>query len=135
MLPHPAVRDTPLTGAITPSPDQGQAGAQAIEDACALGLLFENVEPADIGARLKLYEKVRMGRASAVQIFSRFGQDQADRVKQEVEKIDGWKGAVPANQGEFHDWNFAWDVYRECQRVLDEDKDVERGTRKEANGI
>ncbi|KAI9763519.1 MAG: hypothetical protein M1840_000472 [Geoglossum simile] len=101
-------------------PHQGQAGAQAIEDACALGLLLEGIGPADVSVRLKLYEKVRMGRTGAVQIFSRFGQDQADRVKQEVEQIEGWKGAVPANQGEFHDWNFAWDVYNECQRVLSE---------------
>ncbi|KAH0536647.1 hypothetical protein FGG08_006492 [Glutinoglossum americanum] len=107
-------------------PHQGQAGAQAIEDACALGLLFEDVGPEDVSARLKLYEKVRMGRAGAVQVFSRFGQDQADRVKQEVEMIEGWKGVVPANIGEFHDWNFSWDVYSECQRVLDEER-LEKG--------
>ena len=50
--------------------------------------------------RLKLYEKVRMGRAGAVQVFSRFGQDQADKVKQEVEKIEGWKGVVPGKEVE-----------------------------------
>jgi hypothetical protein len=78
--------------------DQGQAGAQAIEDACALGLLLEGIGPADVNVRLRLYEKVRMGRTGAVQIFSRFGQDQADRVKREVEKIDGWKGTVPGKE-------------------------------------
>ncbi|KAI9855206.1 MAG: hypothetical protein M1813_000501 [Trichoglossum hirsutum] len=107
-------------------PHQGQAGAQAIEDACALGLLLEDTEPTSVNSRLKLFEKVRIGRAGAVQVFSRFGQDQADRVKEEVEKIEGWKGVVPANIGEFHDWNFSWDVYSECQRALDEDR-LEKG--------
>ncbi|KAH0566251.1 hypothetical protein GP486_000349 [Trichoglossum hirsutum] len=107
---------------MLPHADQGQAGAQAIEDACALGLLLEGIESADVNSRLKLFEKVRIGRAGAVQIFSRYGQDQADKVKQEVEKIEGWKGAVPANQGEFHDWNFSWDVYSECQRALDDER-------------
>jgi hypothetical protein len=58
-------------------------------------LLLEDTEPTSVNSRLKLFEKVRIGRAGAVQVFSRFGQDQADRVKEEVEKIEGWKGVVP----------------------------------------
>ena len=65
-----------------------------------MGLLLEGIRPTEVTARLRLYEKVRMGRARAVQVFSRFGQDQSNKIKQEVEKIEGWKGTVPGKENE-----------------------------------
>lgn len=52
---------------------QGQAGAQAIEDAAALGILFSNFASSDAGSisnRLEHFENVRRNRASAMQLLS-----------------------------------------------------------------
>ena len=53
-------------------PHQGQGGAQAIEDGVALGVLLPfGTKPADVPARLKLYEECRKERAEMVQEFTR----------------------------------------------------------------
>lgn len=55
-------------------PYQAQGGAQAIEDAAALGVIFGGgvaVTAADVPARLRYYEFVRKSRAEATQKFSR----------------------------------------------------------------
>ena len=66
--------------------DQGQGGAQAIEDSAALGIVLSGpsltksalrMEPALLSQRLHLFEQIRHDRASAMQIFSNAGQDQA----------------------------------------------------------
>lgn len=52
---------------------QGQAGSQAIEDGAALGILFSNFNTTDeesISNRLKMFETVRMNKASAMQKLS-----------------------------------------------------------------
>ncbi|KAL1796295.1 hypothetical protein ACET3X_004835 [Alternaria dauci] len=57
--------------------DQGQGAGQAIEDAASLAVMLPLGTPLDsIPARLKLYEKCRYERASAIQEFSRLaGKD------------------------------------------------------------
>ncbi|ESZ89778.1 hypothetical protein SBOR_9838 [Sclerotinia borealis F-4128] len=68
-------------------PYQGQAGAQAIEDGCALGILFSNLpntNPETISSRLTSFENVRRNRASAMQMFSNAGPDEAEKVKESV---------------------------------------------------
>lgn len=92
----------PLPFPIYPNPshlfnqlftDQGQGGAQSIEDGAALGILFSHLPfPAPdtpeqiasvIETRLVAFEEIRRGRASLMQIYSSAGQDQA---QEQVEK-------------------------------------------------
>jgi hypothetical protein len=68
---------------------QGQAGAQAIEDAAALGILFPSNFPSspsteDISARLQIFENMRRNRASALQMFSNAGQDELEKIRESV---------------------------------------------------
>jgi salicylate hydroxylase len=52
-------------------PHFGQGSGQAIEDGFALAILLEDAKPADVPARLKAYEKLRLGHTSRVQAASR----------------------------------------------------------------
>jgi salicylate hydroxylase len=68
-------------------PHQGQGGAQSIEDGVALGIAFCGAGVADVEARLAVYDRIRRIRASAIQIFSNAGQDQAHRIRDEASKF------------------------------------------------
>ena len=152
-----------LTSACT---DQGQAGAQSIEDGAAIGILLQHL-PSDsprladtIEQRLEAFETVRRKRASLMQIFSNAGQDEAEKIRDEAARLLGdEKGLkVPskhvlswsltsatsflspypatqafraqlsftkaddsgwtANQAEFHEFNFGYDVIGESEKVL-----------------
>jgi salicylate hydroxylase len=68
-------------------PFQGQAGAQAIEDGAALGVVFSNFQETDgksIGDRLGVFERIRRNRASVIQMISNAGQDEAEKVRESV---------------------------------------------------
>ena len=66
-------------------PFGGQGANQAIEDAGALGYLFQGVEsPEEIPKRLELFEAVRRKRASRVQILSKVRVGKEHVVKQEL---------------------------------------------------
>lgn len=68
---------------MTVSLDQGQGGAQAIEDGVALGICLLNAESsADVPERLEIFENIRRNRASAVTIFSNAAQDEAEKIKE-----------------------------------------------------
>ncbi|KAL9086988.1 MAG: hypothetical protein Q9159_003882 [Coniocarpon cinnabarinum] len=71
---------------LTSETDQAQGGAQAIEDGAALGVLFSELTTKDratIEERLQLFQDVRIGRASTVQVMSNqaaeLEQDEAAR--------------------------------------------------------
>jgi salicylate hydroxylase len=65
--------------------DQGQGGAQALEDGVALGIVMHGVTDAsDMKSRLAIYEKVRRNRASAIQKLSNIGQDQVRMIGHEL---------------------------------------------------
>jgi salicylate hydroxylase len=81
--------------------DQGQAGAQAIEDSVALGIMLEGLTKSDVKRdpgvlvqRLELYQSVRRRRASAMQIFSNYGQDQGEKCAEAVRPYHD--GPVPS---------------------------------------
>jgi salicylate hydroxylase len=116
--------------------DQGQGGGQAIEDGGALGALFSHVKSIEeIPVRLKLFEEVRRNRASAMQMFSNAGQDQAEKVEKDARPFV--VGPVPRKSRrlprvcvcsvlmadllgtleQYHDYNFGYNVFRECERV------------------
>ncbi|KAJ9647095.1 hypothetical protein H2201_007562 [Coniosporium apollinis] len=75
-------------------PNQGQGGAQAIEDGAALGLLLSNLPDArEVPRRLKLFQEIRKTRAAAMQIFSNAGQDEAEKIQKEARAYV--KGPIP----------------------------------------
>lgn len=65
--------------------DQGQGGAQGLEDGLVLGIVLSKAStPEDIEAGLRVYNQVRRNRASVVQILSNVGQDQTQLVREEL---------------------------------------------------
>lgn len=110
-------------------PHQGQAGAQAIEDSVALATMLGDLSPdilqSDLNLlnkRLELFEKVRRNRASAMQIFSNVGQDQAGSIAEAVRPYFGEGKKVPGNPSEFMVYNFGYDVLAESLTTLEESK-------------
>lgn len=115
--------------------DQGQGGGMSIEDAGALGVLFSSIDSkASIPARLQLFQSLRYSRASAIQIFSNFGQDEATKMAAEAAKY--CSGKVPsklsgkrwvfntdiatATQMEFHQFLFSYNVLEDAQNRVNE---------------
>ena len=101
-------------------PHQAQAGAQALEDGAALGVLLSNLRSLEeIPKRLGLFEKLRMPRASAMQYLSNAGYDVLDdEMRRKAQMyIDG---KVPETPEEFRLWNFGHDITRESWRALSE---------------
>lgn len=72
-LPHWSTGRMTLLGdaAHAMVPHVGQGAGQAIEDAFSLAVLLENSSVADVPARLRMYETLRLGRTSDVQAISR----------------------------------------------------------------
>ncbi|KAL6703985.1 hypothetical protein ACN47E_008923 [Coniothyrium glycines] len=99
-------------------PHSGQGGGQSIEDAAALGILLSKLgSKSEIPQRLKAFEALRLRRASAIQILSSHGQDQAYKSQEAARPyIDG---PVPANQREFHTFMYSYHVLVESAKVLD----------------
>ena len=60
--------------------DQGQGGAQAIEDAVALGITLTGCTPDLLEKRLEIFEGIRRNRASVIQEFSNAGQDEPEKI-------------------------------------------------------
>ncbi|KAL8790011.1 MAG: hypothetical protein Q9195_006560 [Heterodermia aff. obscurata] len=106
--------------------DQGQGGAQSVEDGAAISIMLQNIKSESqqldqiIEQRLEAFEAVRRQRASLMQIFSNAGQDEAEKVRDEAARLLGSKETlkVPTNQTEFHDFNFGYDVMAESDKVL-----------------
>lgn len=89
--------------------DQGQGGAQAIEDGAALGAIFNpSLWPSDtsfadpslptLTHSLELFESVRKNRASVMQILSSVGQDEAALVHDKAKTFMENGQEVPRNQ-------------------------------------
>ncbi|KAM3067751.1 hypothetical protein ACMFMG_011487 [Clarireedia jacksonii] len=137
-------------------PYQGQAGAQAIEDGCVLGLLFSHlpssqsssktssspptnppfsslptastpqfihstpsIDPSTLEQRLQSFENVRRNRASAMQMFSNAGQDQAEKVIESARPYVAEGVKVPSNPKEYTEHNFRHDVSKACELELE----------------
>ena len=65
--------------------DQGQGGAQSLEDGAALGALFPADTTVDqIPQRLELYNKVRYGRAVTVMLMSRINDERRGEMMDEL---------------------------------------------------
>ncbi|KAL4985325.1 hypothetical protein BDW68DRAFT_165400 [Aspergillus falconensis] len=101
-------------------PHQGQGGAQAIEDGAALGEIFAGIKDAptkdEIHDRLRIFEKVRLRRVSAMQVLSDAGQDRVFEVRERAQQYMPEGVKVPSNQEEFWDHNFGYDILADSQR-------------------
>lgn len=125
---------------LTPYPTvQGQAGAQAIEDGAALGVVFSKIAAPDapsIASRLKHFENIRRNRASVMQMLSNAGQDEAAKARESVLPYMP-DGNIPsesvlcrsvasifvnarytANQVEYTEHNFKHDVFAACEAEM-----------------
>ncbi|KAL3491074.1 putative salicylate hydroxylase [Aspergillus germanicus] len=105
-------------------PHQGQAGAQAIEDAGALSELFALAEhttitPQEIQSRLALFEQVRVNRASAMQVFSNAGQDESWKIREQAQRYLPEGAEVPRSPAEFMRHNFGYDVIADARGFLE----------------
>ncbi|KAH7027022.1 putative salicylate hydroxylase [Macrophomina phaseolina] len=101
-------------------PYQGQAGAQAIEDGFALGIMLGNLTKATahlVPQRLQLLEKARVNRTSAMQIFS---QDVGTRAPDHILEaaLPFFDGEIPQDPTEFMLYSFAHDVIKESEALL-----------------
>lgn len=94
-------------------PHQGQGGAQAIEDACALGALLPlGTRVADIEHRLELYTEARYDRATMVQDFTRDAAFKTSR---------GKHGGKVLDPMQFTNINFTHDAYDHASAILKRD--------------
>ncbi|KAL4807579.1 monooxygenase [Aspergillus unguis] len=84
-------------------PHQGQGGAQALEDAAALGAVFDrDVTASKLPERLEAYNKLRYAHAVTVMMMSRMSDDRRG------EMMDGLKRFVPDAQLPRDMFAFTW---------------------------
>lgn len=91
-------------------PHQGQGGACAIEDAAALGVVLESGLTSDeVPARLRLYQRIRKGRADRLQEYTR------------LSGLDVKPGEPPKlNMAEVTAYNFGHDEHHHATQRLRE---------------
>jgi len=103
-------------------PYQAQGGGMALEDAEALAVALtcmRNLELSELKRSLELFEKIRVSRASAMQIFSSVPRE--DSVKVENQARPYIEGKVPPGTPvDIRAWAFNYDVLDECEVVLRE---------------
>lgn len=81
---------TLIIQSLTTKPDQGQGGAQSLEDAAALGALFTSeTTPEQVPDRLQLYNQVRYGHAVTVMMMSKLPDNRR------AEMLDELRSYVP----------------------------------------
>ncbi|KAJ4361263.1 hypothetical protein N0V95_002032 [Ascochyta clinopodiicola] len=101
-------------------PFSGQGANQAIEDAGALGYLLSGLPDATLlQQRLALFERVRVKRASRVQILSRAVAGWEKDVQSEVAAYGEEGVDIPTNVAERFAHDARFDVYQKCQELLD----------------
>jgi salicylate hydroxylase len=95
-------------------PHFGQGAGQAIEDGFALAILLEDAKPADVPARLKTYEQLRLGHTSRVQAASRdagrFYRSENEDVSERNRRMGEWMSAAG--------WIFQYDVEQAACALL-----------------
>ncbi|KAF9895153.1 hypothetical protein FE257_000055 [Aspergillus nanangensis] len=103
-------------------PHQGQGGAQAIEDAAALSVVFADlpVNPSkdEIRRRLVVFDKIRLRRASAFQIISNTTQDKSWKIRERAQQYMPEGVGVPTCPAEFWEHNFGYDILEDSRRHM-----------------
>ncbi|EGO54202.1 hypothetical protein NEUTE1DRAFT_49030 [Neurospora tetrasperma FGSC 2508] len=110
-------------------PHHGQGGAQAIEDGLVLGLclgdLSSTSSPEELERRLQVYEKIRLNRASAIQVMSNVGFDEeAPRELEGYLTEEGWDGRVPKNMKEVVELEYGPDVVERTVKTMKDEVDA-----------
>ena len=102
-------------------PHQAQGGAMAFEDAEALAVVLarmRNLKLAELERSLELFEKIRVSRASAIQILSSVPAEDlatvADQTRPYIE------GKVPRSLGEVRTFAFKYNIVDGSEAVLRE---------------
>ncbi|RYP63143.1 hypothetical protein DL769_007054 [Monosporascus sp. CRB-8-3] len=99
-------------------PHQAQAGAQAMEDGVALGIVLRGVStPEEIEERLELYQRIRRNRASVIQILSNVGSDQSHLVYEDLKEFLAEED-IPTNPSEIADFNFGYDIVKASSEAV-----------------
>ncbi|KAJ5991547.1 salicylate hydroxylase, partial [Penicillium canescens] len=106
-------------------PFSGQGANQAIEDAGALGVIFEAVDSAEhIHTRISHFEKLRKLRVSRVQLMSsvRVGKENEvfEQLKHYADTPFSDSADVPRNFSERLAHDFGYDVFEESRKFLRE---------------
>lgn len=97
---------------------QGQGGGQAIEDGAALGILFDQVhDTAVIENRLQLFEQVRRGRGSALQVLSNINPPAPQSVRNAAAEYLP-DGARLDSTDDVNAYVFSFDVIKESKAAL-----------------
>ncbi|KAL3704492.1 hypothetical protein TMatcc_008163 [Talaromyces marneffei ATCC 18224] len=100
-------------------PFGGQGSNMAIEDAGALGVLFNGIETSQVEDRLALFEKIRYNRASRVQLLSRARVGEEMTVEAQVRRYaESPDILVPTNHQERTMHDYSYNVLEECEKVL-----------------
>ncbi|KAK1987594.1 FAD binding domain-containing protein [Colletotrichum cereale] len=101
-------------------PHQGQGGAMALEDGLALGIVMSGATDAsEVEKLLEMYEKIRKGRASVIQIISNIGRDGSNLDENELLKFMP-KEDIPKTQRELFKYDFEYDVVDEAIKMMEE---------------
>lgn len=101
-------------------PLQGQAGSQAIEDGAALGLLFSDFSSTDtesVSNRLKIFENVRLNKASAMQKLSDMTLGDPEAVRKATQPYMPGE-TVPVTHPEQIRYRFSQNVFKNCEKEL-----------------
>ncbi|KAM5358682.1 hypothetical protein ACJZ2D_015073 [Fusarium nematophilum] len=100
-------------------PHQGQGGAQAIEDAMALGALLSlGTTPDEVADRLRLYNECRYERAQAIQEDSRVvGMDKDEKEATGQREMDPWARNI--YQFSHDAWDHATAAFRQHVQARD----------------
>lgn len=102
-------------------PTHGQGAAMAMEDAQALEVLFADASDGQVEERLRLFDKLRISRVSAVQTMSNKMMGPPDKMISEVKRYyDGPTPGVGAKtfSKEYNDFFFTYDVAEEAKALL-----------------
>ncbi|PBP22729.1 salicylate hydroxylase [Diplocarpon rosae] len=98
-------------------PHQGQGGAQAIEDSVALGIALVGCTPRNLENRLRVFEGLRVQRASVMQIFSNAGQDEPEKIHLEAARFIP-AASVPKTPEDFFAYNFGYDIVKDSTQAM-----------------
>jgi salicylate hydroxylase len=97
---------------------QGQGGGQAIEDGAALGILLDQFHDKQaLESRLQMFEQVRRGRGSALQVLSSINPPAPQSYRDAAAEFlpDGMR---LDSTDEINDYVFSHDVVKESRAVL-----------------
>jgi salicylate hydroxylase len=112
-------------------PNQGMGAGSAIEDSGALGVIFSrmssNTSEEAVEERLAVFERVRKGRASVIQLISHcpYFEDGVKIMWQELIKHMPAEKLPVSTGARTRDWLFSYDVLKDSQRALDDYLEVD----------